>query len=258
MNTTIQRLASNTKYYLAVPLLLAFCELAAQQALPEQIRIRQTMDGMADFNGVTRSDILYGIPVPEGTVQGDYYLDTKWNTGSLLIEGADKVIDGYQMKYDIKSQALEIKVSNGIKLLMANRVESLIWYDSLTNLPRAFVNASKYTEDGVKLSGLLEVLSDGKIPLLKLTYIWVKRPDYIPAFDVGSRDEKIYKKDRFYRANGFEVFEIKKKKDLPGIFGEAWPRIEEFIKVNNLNIKEEYGLAKVFDFYNKKLSPSKP
>lgn len=208
------------------------------------------MDGMADMGGMTRSDVLYGIPVPPGRVIGDNYMDLKWNPASLLIYGSEKVIDGYHVRYDIKSEALEIKVDNGIKMLMVNRIESLIWYDSLTSTPRAFVNGKGYTEDGVQMSGLLEVVQDGKVPLIKKTTLWVKRPDYIPAFDVGNRDEKIYKRENFYYAKGKEVFEIKRKKDLLAIFGDKSNDVEEFIKINRLNVKEEYGLQNVFEYYN--------
>lgn len=222
----------------------------AQNTLPPQIRIRETMDGIADPAGVTRGEILYGVQVQPGRILGDYYLDTKWNKGSLLIYGNEKVIDGYYIKYDIEGNALEVKVDELTKLISVNKIESVIWYDSLTQVPRAFVNAKEYTENGNQVTGLLEILEDGKIPLAKKTTIWIKRPDYVVAFDVGSQDTKIYKRETIYFLQEKELKEVKKKKDLLAAFGEKSNEMEKYIKVNKLNIREERGLRMAIRHYN--------
>lgn len=225
-----------------------------QNALPPQIRIRQTMDGLSSAGGISRSDLLYGVDTDPGRVLGDYYLDTKWNPSSILMYGSEKIIEGYPVKYDIESNAIEVMVGKQIKLIKVNQVESLIWYDSITQLPRAFVNAMDYTESGIELSGLLEVLVDGDIPLIKRTTIWIKRPDYVPAFDVGNKDTQINKREMFYYARNKELFVIKKKKQLIALFGDRGDEVNRYIKVNQLNIKEQRGLVNAFLYYNSLVS----
>lgn len=222
----------------------------AQSALPAQIRLRETMDGLSDPAGMTRGEVLYGVPIEPGRLLGDYYLDSKWNMGSLLVYGTDRVIDGYYMKYDIEGNSVELKVDDQIKLLSVRKIESIIWRDSITNSSRAFVNSKEYTLDGGALAGLLEVLEDGAIPLVKRTTIWIKRPDYVPAFDVGNKDTQINKRDNFYLAKNKKLTEIKKKKDLLLAFGDKSVEMEKYIKVNKLNLKDERGLRVLFHHYN--------
>ncbi|MCB0491936.1 MAG: hypothetical protein KDC93_05915 [Cyclobacteriaceae bacterium] len=243
---------SFTLICLGFVLLPDFCW--SQNALPPQIRIRQTMDGLSAAGGISRSDLLYGIDTDPGRVLGDYYLDTKWNPSSMLMYGSEKIIEGYPVKYDIEGNAIEVKVGKQVKLIKVSQIESLIWYDSVTMVPRAFVNAKEYTEEGIELSGLLEVLVDGNIPLIKRTTIWVKRPDYVVAFDVGSKDTQINKREVFYYSKGKELFEIKKKKQLIELFGDKGDKVNRFIKVNQLNIKEQRGLVNAFLHYNSLIS----
>lgn len=233
---------------------LADCALA-QNALPPQIRIRQTMDGLSAPGGLSRSDLLYGVIIDQGRILGDYYLDPKWNPASILMFDSEKVIEGYPVKYDVEGDAIEVLVGKQIKLIKGSLVESMVWYDSITGLPRAFVNAKGYTENGKGLSGLLEVLVDGNIPLIKKTTIWVKRPDYVVAFDVGSKDTKINKRETFYYAKGKELYGIKSKKQLISLFGDKGEEIGSFIKVNHLNIKEQRALEHIFAHYNSLTSP---
>ena len=235
---------------LAEALSLTYVVSYGQNALPAQIRLRETMDGISDPGGVTRGEVLYGVEVQPGRILGDYYLDSKWNQGSLLAYGTDKVIDGYYMKYDIEGNSIEIKVGPQIKLISVNKIESIIWRDSITNYTRAFVNSKDYTIDGEEINGLIEILEDGMIPLVKRTTIWIKRPDYVMAFDVGSKDTQINKRDNFYYAKGKELIEIKRKKDLLPAFGDRREEMAKYIKVNKWNLSDERHLRGLFRHFN--------
>lgn len=237
-------------FFLAQVVCLIYVAAYGQGALPAQIRLRETMEGISDPGGVTRGEVLYGVEVQPGRILGDYYLDSKWNQGSLLAYGTDKVIDGYYMKYDIEGNSIEIKVGQQIKLISVNKIESIIWRDSITNNTRAFVNSKDYTVEGEEINGLIEILEDGVIPLVKRTTIWIKRPDYVMAFDVGNKDTQINKRDNFYYAKGKELIEIKRKKDLLPAFGNKSEEMARYIKVNRLNLSDERHLTGLFHHYN--------
>ncbi|HEY5689853.1 MAG TPA: hypothetical protein VIS49_00225, partial [Cyclobacteriaceae bacterium] len=162
----------------------------------------------------------------------------------------DKVIDGYYMKYDIEGNSIEIKVGQQIKLISVNKIESIIWRDSITNNTRAFVNSKGYTLEADEINGLIEILEDGIIPLVKRTTIWIKRPAYVMAFDVGNKDTEIKKRDNFYFAKGKELVEIKRKKDLLPAFGDSSEEMADYIKVNRLNLSDEQHLRGLFQHYN--------
>jgi len=222
----------------------------SQWNMPTQMRAQQTLDRLTDADALGRNDLLYGVPLPPGQVVGDYYLDTKWNAASLFLHNHEKMLEGYLVKYDLKSNMLEIKTKNGIKLLDVKRVKSLVWSDSITRRAHYFANAAEFTENGTPLTGLLEVLAEGNWPLMKRTTLYEKQPDYVPAFDVGSRDTKIIKRQTFYMVSGNTLIKIGNKKSLVAQLGDLQQPAEEFIKTNNLDIRREVDLTRLFDFLN--------
>ena len=112
---------------------------------------------------------------------------------------SEKMIEGYPAKFDIQSDLFEVKTNNGIKILDNSKVKNVVWIDSLTSLPDYFVNGKEYRIEGVPSTGILEIVVDGIFPLFKKTELFVKEPTYNVAFDVGSRDKKIFQKEIFGR-----------------------------------------------------------
>lgn len=227
---------------------------AGQTAVPKQLRSQMTMDRITDLNGIGRTDMLYGVPSEPGRVLGDYYLDGKWNNGTIMLNGTETLIEGYPLKYDLKTHTVEIKVANTIKLLDAKKVKSVVWVDSLKRTPQYFVNASAYTEDGTPLQGLIEVVEDGAMPLFCRSTIWVKKSNYVAAFDVGSKDEVINKRKTYYYVKDKELVKITSKKKLLPAFGEMAPSVDEFIKINSLGTNKAEDLQRIFAFVNSKKS----
>lgn len=221
----------------------------SQSAVPNNIRATNTLERLG---GISKTDMLYGIPMPPGKVIGDTYLDMHWKNSSILLYEKDKLLEGYPVRYDIHSDELEINAKNGIKVLKGSKVKSFVWADSITNTPTYFVNAKEYKSDNnTNLGGFFQVVSDGAMPLFKKTTVEIKKADYNVAFNVGSHDDKILKKSDFYTLKGNEVVEIpgSKKKFLP-LFGDKTEVIEKFIRDNGLSISKEENLKMIFDHYN--------
>jgi len=224
----------------------------AQAVVPNNIRAMSTLERLHDSDRLWNTDILYGIPLPEGKVIGDTYYDTNWRNCTILLYENGKLIEGYQARYDIQSDELEVKAKNGIKVLKGNKVKSFVWADSITRVPAYFVNAKDFkTEDNVALTGFFQVLTDGSFPLLKKTAIDIKKANYNIQFNVGSTDDKILKKNKFYAINKTQVIELpsSKKKLLPLFAGDA-ETMEKFIKQNDLTTNKEEDLKVIFDHYN--------
>jgi len=221
-----------------------------QWAIPANMRAENTMDRLSDKGGLSRSDLLYGIPMAPGGVVGDNYLDKKWNAANILLYQSETMIEGYPVKYDVKNDLLEIKSSWGIKVLEGRKIKNLVWVDSLTAQPHYFVNGAEYKYEGAKSLGLIEVIVDGKLPLLKRSELYTKKPTYNAALDVGSKDTKLYLKDVFLYANGKDLIKIKNKADILKGAGDRSAEVENFIKVNKLNVNKQSGLTRVFEFIN--------
>lgn len=227
-------------------------EVFGQWAIPAQMRAENTLDRLSDKGGLSNSDILYGVPLPPGSVIGDNYLDKKWNKANILLYQTETIIEGYPVKYDVKSDLIEIKTNVGIKVLDVKKVKNLVWVDSISSAPHYFVNAGEFKKEGVPSKGLLEVLVDGTLPLVKKTEFFVKKPTYNAALDVGTRDTKIYPKETTYFVKEGEMIKVKGKKDIAAAAPERAKEVETFIKVNKLNVNKEADLIKVFEFLNAK------
>jgi hypothetical protein len=226
--------------------------LFAQSAIPNQIRATNTLARLSDADGLGRNDLMLGIPIPPGAVIGDTYLDKKWNPGSLLLADSERMIEGFPIKYDISLDRIEIMAKNGVKVIEGKKIKSIVWKDSLTNLPRYFVTARDFKMDDAALTGFIEVLTDGTTPLLKRTTIVVKQPDYVPALDVGSSDKKILRREMFFYPLNGELIKITNKKTLLSAFGDLADDVDSYIKLNKLNVNKEYGLTKAFEYFNSK------
>jgi len=240
------------RLFLLVSVTLITTNSFGQAAIPPQMRAENTLDRISSKNSLSGSDILYGLPVPPGSTMGDNYLNKEWNQATFLLYQSEKMIEGYPAKFDIQSDLFEVKTNNGIKILDNSKVKNVVWIDSLTSLPHYFVNGKEYRIEGVPSTGILEIVVDGIFPLFKKTELLVKEPTYNVAFDVGSRDKKIFQKAIMYYGKDKDLMRVKNKKDVLAAAGGRATEVEAFVKSNKLNLNKETDLKRVFEFLNAK------
>jgi hypothetical protein len=240
------------KKLLILVLTLSLQTLAfGQWAIPANMRASNTLTSIAE-TGVPAGSTLYGLPGSAGGVIGDYYLNKRWNKASILLYKSETMIEGYPIKYDIKNELIEIQTTSGIKILDVRKIKNLVWTDSMVIAPQYFVNANEFKKGKITYSGLLEVLVDGPLPLLKRTELDVREPNYVPALDVGSKDTKILRKSVILCSKGGELIEVKNKKDVLEVSGEMSKEVDDYIKKNKLNVSKDSGMIRAFEFINSK------
>src|SRR5882757_8570867 len=91
-----------------------------QWAIPWQMRGETTLDHLLTI--IPKPDLPYGTLVAQGSTSLDTYIDQKWSNCSFLLYDAEKLIEGYLGKYDLKSNALAIKSKNGIRQIEVNKI----------------------------------------------------------------------------------------------------------------------------------------
>jgi hypothetical protein len=218
--------------------------------IPPVIRSQETMRGLR--NGIGPSELLYGIPLPPGELIGDGYLSLDWRLSSVMLYRDEKLLEGYLTRYDISGGVIEFKTINGVKIINGNNIKSLVWIDTISQTRSYLVNAKEYTdEDSTQLTGFFEVLADGKLPLFKKTNISIKLANYVPQFDMGTRDDVIQKLEIYYCAHGDKVSKVQlnKKKVIELCAGKE-TEIKNFIKTNSLDVSQQHHLQAVFERYN--------
>jgi hypothetical protein len=226
----------------------AYCQTSA---IPTNIRASYTMQSLSDASTMGKNEILYGVPAPEGKVIGDTYYSTQWKKSAIQLYKDDRVIEGYKIRYDIQTDALDVNTDAGVKVLDGKRIRSFSWLDSSRVDPVYFVNARDYKLDGTPLTGFFEVLVDGKTPLFKRVELHLKKADYNVSFDVGSRDDKILKQAVYFVGQEKSVVEAgSSKKKILAVFGDKAGEMEKFMNDNSVSVKREADLVKVFQHYN--------
>jgi hypothetical protein len=218
-------------------------------AIPPNIRATNTLDRLSYM---TPSDLLYGIPLPEKKLIGDAYLDLNWRSGSIMLYGTEKMLEGYPVRYDLLREEMEVKAKNGVKVIEGKKIKSFVWVDSLTKKPQYFINSKEYkSADDVALLGFYQIMADGKLPLFKNTDAVIKEANYSVQFDVGNRDDQILKKEKLFYAREGKVYPVPgSRKKLIAVFPDHQEEVAKFIRINALSLSDESHVEKIFQHYN--------
>lgn len=230
-------------------------------ALQKTIRATNITNLFNDRPNMLGGNMVYGI-APEATkVEGNNYLDSKWNTASLLLYRDQKVLDGFRVRYNIIANQFELMEpeSNNVSVMMGLRIQNLVWVDSAYKVPRYFVNGMDFLDEGVPISGFFEVLVDGQLPLMRRTEAIFKESNYNTALMVGNRNHQIVKRNTYYYLQGKNVIEVpSNRKKLMLLFGDKAEEMENFINRNSLPTREPGSLFQIFTHYNSQFDGFQP
>lgn len=199
------------------------------------------------------SNTIYGITPNPKEVEGNFYLDEQWNAASILLYRESTVLEGFRVRYNINSNMFELMEmeKNLISVMSGLRIQNIVWLDSAHKVPRYFVNGMDFKEGGAPISGFLEVIVEGQLPLMRRTIAVFKESNYNTALMVGNRNDKIIKRNVYYYLKGKDLFEVpKKRKNLYLIFGDKAEDIQTFVTANEIDLKKPGAIFQVFTYYN--------
>ncbi len=216
--------------------------LAQNQITQSQLSLTrlQTRTSMGLYNSIDQVS-------PDAHVVGTPYVDDNWQNAVIVLREGDR-FSNVPIRYDIYSDILEIKVGDQVKGLEGSKAGG---FSVVSNgSERRFMRASRFKADE-PLAGFLEVLDSGKIELLKHYAVTVVKPDYSPQMNVGSRDYKVLHKHTFYYTTEGVTHEVpKQRKKLLAIFSDHQTEVSDFVRNEHIDLDEEAGLKRVFNFYN--------
>lgn len=205
--------------------------------------------------------IYYGVKQKPGVVKGDVYLDPQWHKAAVVFypdivkrydPKAPDSIAGYMVRVDLSSQVVEFQLKEGVKAVDISSVRK-IYYEAESGRLVKLVNAREFNDGNANSQGLLELLSAGKLCVVKATTLKIKEPTYNVALDVGEKDAKIYKKGIYYymdkKGNALVEFKPTKKKLLL-LMGSKADKVEKYIDNNQLNLKDDVDLQRALVYYN--------
>lgn len=189
------------------------------------------------------------LPPATPDVIGDDLLNSQFQKATFLLNDSS-LLEGLPVKYYITRNEFDVKTKAGLRSLKGDRVKSFVWIDSATKRPQVFINAREFKRpDGTQGLGFLQLITEGKVGLLKQTEVIFKEANYHVALNVGNVDHKLIKKVHYhYLINN--TFTPLPKKKLESIFPDHQPEVQRFIKINTLDLGREDHLQALFDYYN--------
>lgn len=233
------------KAMLSVLLLASLPYLAVGQVSNEELRTMRILGDLERESRPYRS----GSNGPE--VDGDPYLWTSWNPGSVTLYRENKTFDlptGF--KLDVLNHGIDVLFGEDrIKSLDGNLVQAFEYKDSLTQVPHRFVNAKDYSRNGVPLRGFLEVLCWGKVDVYAFVEATLLKPNYNMTLSSGNKNYQITKKKTLLYSPGNELRPLSKK-ELSKLWSQRESEMARFQKINKLNPSKERDLMLMIDYFN--------
>lgn len=220
------------------------CTIAFSQTTNQEISI-------LDRN-VNPGQVINELPLPPPGMEGSFYLNENWLTGDFTITNSDKLYKNFPLRYDLKNQLLEIENNDQTKICTLPVLRTFS-YRNHNNEIESYIN-TELIDDANKIlpKSIAQVLYEDKLMLIGVPYVEVKDPTYVPAIDMGNRNQKILKKIDYYVINNARAHKITGSsfKKNEGIFGNKKSDVENYIKENRLKFNKEDDLVKIFDYYN--------
>jgi hypothetical protein len=245
------RLSENTN--LGNLQLVKFGSEGTGAALQKTIRSANVSRLLVERPNFIGGNMFYGIPPEPKRVEGNFYLDKKWNLASILLYRDQQVLEGYRVRYNINSNNFELLEQETLQVttLQGLRVQNIVWLDSTFKVPRYFVNGMDFRDEGSPILGFFEVLVEGELPLIRRTLAVFKESNYNTALMVGNRNDQIVKRNVYYYLRGKDLFEVpKRRKELFLIFGDKASQMESFINSNQIDLKEAGSIFQLFTYFN--------
>ncbi len=230
-------------------------------ALQKTIRANNITNLFNDRPNMIGGNAVYGIPPEPKKLEGNYFLDTKWNTASLLLYRDQQLLEGFRVRYNIVSNMFELMEpeNNLVSVMPGLRIQNFVFVDSTYKVPRYFVNGMDFKDEGAPIAGFFEVLVDGELPLMRRTMAVFKESNYNTALMVGNRNDQIIKRNIYYFLRGKDIYEMPSgRKKIFAVFGDSAKEMEEYTEKNAIDLKDPSGLFQLFTFYNSQFPGFRP
>jgi hypothetical protein len=179
-----------------------------------------------------------------GTV---FYADD-WVSGEVeLYNGL--IIKNMPINYDIQNNALNLKFSEGIRLLNGESVKNFNINNDFNQI--SFINCKEFKNNKLLTSGFYKQLSIGKVVILEKVYIKTVKSNYNVALGVGDLNDKLVKEYKYFIFTANEVQKLpKSKKSRLELFKDQKANIDSYIKKESLSSKKVEDLIIIVDYYN--------
>lgn len=200
-------------------------------------------------NEVNPGEVLIEFDSRTTGLKGDFYIDDTWQKGDIYLKSEQNIRNQW-IRYDLQNDLLEIKFRDEIKVIPLNRLDHFNLLEP--GLSKRYMNCDRFSfEDGTRLSGICQVLVNGFFGAMVKYDYEIKKADYVPALDMGSRhDEVLIKKYPFLLKEGYVYRMPRRKKEFYDFVINPYADVRAYMKENNLNFRREPDLVRIIEYLN--------
>lgn len=194
---------------------------------------------------IVRYDNIAEILNRVESAKGSVYLNDDWIAGSLYT-ASGHILPNAQLKYDIKHDVMEINTPDGVKILQGKYIKQFELQEPAQKA--LYVSGSENDIAAGLHTAFYKVLaSAGDFKLLSRTELHLQQSNYSPQFDVGSKTDKLVKKEKLYLANGNNLTKLEKDSFI--VFGDKADRVKAYAKANKLKMHKKVDAIAILEFY---------
>ncbi|WP_162428636.1 hypothetical protein [Pontibacter pudoricolor] len=195
---------------------------------------------------IVNYDNIRDLTSRKANAEGTVYLYDNWITGTLYTSSGH-VLQDASLKYDIKNDVMEINTADGVKTLLGKYIRQFELQEPAQKA--LYVSGSDNDVAAGLHTAFYKVLATSPdINLLMRTELHLKRSDYSPQFDVGSKTDKLVKKEKLFLAKGNDLTEL--EKDSYPVFGDKADRVKAYAKAKKLKLNKKEDAIAILEFYS--------
>ncbi len=241
-----------------IQICLLFCLLSYvsfsqnNESIQENVKDRFRTGDLKVSN--SSSGTFYGFDNSTSEVVGTAYYDADWHKYNVKFYpktintpiGTTKLdsINDIPCRINLKDNVIEFRVDFQTKIIDVDLVKTI--KDGTKTL---LVNVKEFESDTYQ-TGLVEEIVAGNYGLYLHYKVIVKKPDYSPALNTGSKDIRVIKEGKMVFKIGKKLYPLSGKKALAQILGDKFKIADDFMSKNDLSYKEVKDLTSLVNFLN--------
>ncbi|QNN41618.1 hypothetical protein [Pedobacter roseus] len=173
-------------------------------------------------------------------VEGSVYFNNKYANGKIKTL-SEKEFNVKDLRYNLETQQLEYTENDNIYAIQ-DSVQSFTLIDSLGK-------SHQFTKMGkAQSNNFYEIVADGKVALLKQ---YTVKKEVTEDWYTKKKVNKMVQQNIYFTNQGGLIQKFTpSEKNTATVLGDKKNEITAFIKNEQLNLREDDDLAKVFIFYN--------
>ncbi|MCA1801469.1 MAG: hypothetical protein LC662_03310 [Rhodothermaceae bacterium] len=193
---------------------------------------------------VTFNESYYGI-------EGSPYHIQDFVTGAFHQTGTGRYED-VNIRYNAYEDWLEVIIEKDSLVLKPSAIRSFEF--SYSGVDYVYRNGFSSGNNDISRENYLRVLHEGSVVFMKRHSKELKKANFDPVFNTGSRYDRFVENESYYTAgvNGDQIEPVRlRRRDILDLMGDYSDQIAKFARDNRLNYRSEADVLRMLEQYDR-------